>query len=118
MPWTFAGLLRLFGSDGAFILVERLSHGQPMFNIIPSTCLQGMETLEDKPHLQSVLLVSNNLYGTPAMADSIVHFIVHDSAVRTIYTESVELAETVIRDAGEVWNLPLKRQTITYAISN
>jgi hypothetical protein len=87
MAWTYAGLSRAFGSDGAFILrgcpsanvrnrhslptVERSARGHPIFHIIPCTCLQGMETQEDEPHLQSVLMVSKELYGSPAMADRV-----------------------------------------------
>ncbi|KAG2124101.1 hypothetical protein BD769DRAFT_1669615 [Suillus cothurnatus] len=114
MAWTFAGLLRVFGCEGAFIIVERPPRGQPVFHIIPCICLQGMETQEDTPHLQSVLIVSKELYGTPAMADSIVHLIAH-SVVATIYTESVHLAETIIRDAGEILRVgvSLECQSVT-----
>ncbi|KAG2142125.1 hypothetical protein BD769DRAFT_1383646 [Suillus cothurnatus] len=121
MAWTFAGLSRLFGSDGAFIVggfrsanvrnphslptVEWSARGHPMFHIIPCACLQGMETQEDEPHLQSVLMVSNELYGSQAIADGIDHLIAHDHAVQTVYTESVQLAESVARDAAEMWKL-------------
>ncbi|KAG1734448.1 uncharacterized protein EDB91DRAFT_1250971 [Suillus paluster] len=95
MAWTFAGLLSVFGFNGAFIIVDQQSRGQPMFHVIPCTILKGMETQEEGPHLQSVLMVSEQLYGTTAIANNLVDLIAHDWAVHTIYTKNVELAERI-----------------------
>ncbi|KAG1775889.1 hypothetical protein EV702DRAFT_1198795 [Suillus placidus] len=116
MAWTFAGLLSVFGFSGAFIIVDRQSRGRPMFHVIPGAILRGMETQEDEAHLQSVLMVSEELYGTAAVANNIVDLIAHDWAVHAIYTESIELAERIAREATEVWNLSVQLKCQTMAV--
>ncbi|KAG2123115.1 hypothetical protein BD769DRAFT_1670195 [Suillus cothurnatus] len=93
-------LLNHFAGRAAFILIDRVSRGEPQFHVVPSAHIRDSRTRSSfhEPAL-SVLIVTRDVCGHPASFARVVQSMAYDSAVHTVCAEGVALAESLASSA-------------------